>query len=430
VSGRPVSLVEDGGGLTRLERLGDDALLGLLAGRRWFADAQRGPQSARVSRVVHGDDDLELALVDVQLAGGESSTYVVAVGPDGEDATEQLPALARLVALAGAETPCLTARASGVEQSNTSVVLDESVVLKLYRRLEAGPSPEVELLRALEAAGFAAAPKLRGVIELTGAPFESTVAVFTDYVPSAGGGWELTLASLAEGNAGWLPTRASRLGEVTGAMHAALATSTDPRIAPKAADRDAIGRLTAALDEEVVRLASVQALPEVSRLAGRLDGLRDLIRDLGRAAPPELVVRVHGDYHLGQVLWADTEDWVVIDFEGEPGRTLTERRRRAFAFRDVAGMLRSFAYVADASSLLGGPPAPAGWEASCRAAFVAGWRATVDPRLLPASELDLERLLVLCELRKLLYELRYELAHRPDWVGIPVSGLERILEAT
>ena len=149
------------------------------------------------------------------------------------------------------------------------------------------------------------------------------------------------------------------------------------------------------------------------------------MRDLARVEPPRLVLRIHGDYHLGQVLWADRDDWVVIDYEGEPGRSLAERRRRTFALRDVAGMLRSFAYAADASSLLAGVPAPGGWEASCRAAFLEGWRATVDPRLLPPSERDLERLLALCELQKLLYELRYELAHRPDWVGIPVAGLER-----
>ena len=91
-------------------------------------------------------------------------------------------------------------------------------------------------------------------------------------------------------------------------------------------------------------------------------------------------------------------------------------------------MLRSFAYAADASRLLAKVPSPAGWEESCRSAFVEGWRATVDPRLLPSSEPGLDRLLALFELQKLVYELRYELANRPDWVGIPVAGLERMLE--
>ena len=119
----------------------------------------------------------------------------------------------------------------------------------------------------------------------------------------------------------------------------------------------------------------------------------------------------------------------MIDFEGEPGRSLAERRRRGFALSDVAGMLRSFAYASHVSSLVNGVPAPAGWEASCRAAFMDGWRVTVDRRLLPELELDVNRLLGLLELQKLVYELQYELANRPDWVVIPVAELERILEA-
>src|SRR6476620_10825892 len=111
------------------------------------------------------------------------------------------------------------------------------------------------------------------------------------------------------------------------------------------------------------------------------------------------MMRIHGDYHLGQVLWAG-DDWVVIDFEGEPGRSLAERRRRGFALGDVAGMVRSFTYAAHASNIVDGVDPPVGWEASCRAAFMDGWRATVDPRLLPALELDVDRLLTLLELQK------------------------------
>lgn len=423
--------LEATGTAARLERLGSDALLGLLLRRRWFAAVGHDPAGARLSGIVHADDELELALVEVRFTDGARSTYLVAVDRDGEDAAEHLPALARLVALAGADTPCASARAVGVEQSNTSVVLDESVMLKLYRRPEAGPSLEVELLRALQEAGFASAPHLRGVIEHSSASLEAaTLAIVTDYIPAAGAGWELTLAALAAGDPGWLPARARRLGEVTGAMHAALASATDPRAAPEEAGPDAIAILAAELDEELIRLESVRSLPAIAPIASRFEELRDLVRDLARVEPPRLVLRIHGDYHLGQVLWADRDDWVVIDYEGEPGRSLAERRRRTFALRDVAGMLRSFAYAADASSLLAGVPAPGGWEASCRAAFLEGWGATVDPRLLPSSERGLERLRALCELQKLLYELRYELAHRPDWAGIPVAGLERLLEAS
>ena len=243
--------------MSRLEDLGSDGLLELLVGRRWFAaEGRREPERAQLERIVHADDVLEIALVDVRFADGAQSTYVVAVGSRGEDAFEHRPALARLVALAGAETPCATARVVGVEQSNSSVVLDESIVLKLYRRLEEGPSPEVELLRALEEAGFKSAPRLRGVFDDTGGRLEATVAIVTEYVPAAGGGWELTLAALATGDTGWLPARAARLGEVTGSMHASLAAASDPRMAPQTPEPDAVDSLSASIDEEVVRLAS------------------------------------------------------------------------------------------------------------------------------------------------------------------------------
>ena len=184
----------------------------------------------------------------------------------------------------------------------------------------------------------------------------------------------------------------------------------------------AIDALASELDGELVQLAG-------SPLGGRVDDLRRLVRELAAAAEaPELAIRIHGDYHLAQVLWATAGDWVVIDLEGEPTRTLEERRRRAFALRDVAGMTRSFAYAANASRLLGGVAPPEGWEESCRSAFLAGWRSTVDERLVPATEAGAAGLLALFELQKLLYELRYELAHRPDWVVVPLAGLERIGE--
>ena len=327
-----------------LDQISSDELLALLSGRRWFGAAGLSAESASVSHVVHADDELELALVDVRFVGGRRRTYVLAVGPNGEDAIDHLPALARLASLAGVATPGLSARTIGVEQSNSSSVLDESVVLKLYRRLEAGPSPEVELLRVLEDAGFASAPRLRGVIRFAYEKDEATLAVLTEYVPSAGGGWELALASLASGDTGWLPARARRLGEVTGSMHAALAAAPGSSVAPEVATSGSVAALGRTVDEEVAALVNTP-------IESRIPDLRALVRRLAGAGPPELLLRAHGDYHLGQVLWADVGEWVVIDFEGEPGRSLGERRRRAFALADVAGMLRSFAYAAHASSL-------------------------------------------------------------------------------
>jgi trehalose synthase-fused probable maltokinase len=139
------------------------------------------------------------------------------------------------------------------------------------------------------------------------------------------------------------------------------------------------------------------------------------------------IIRTHGDYHLGQTLWSE-EDWVILDFEGEPARTLAERRRKRSPLRDVAGMLRSFAYVAIASDLVRGTPAPEGWEEQARGQFLEGYLETADASLLPAGSVAIERLLSVFELEKAVYELRYELDNRPDWVRIPVAGIQRLIE--
>jgi trehalose synthase-fused probable maltokinase len=138
-------------------------------------------------------------------------------------------------------------------------------------------------------------------------------------------------------------------------------------------------------------------------------------------------IRTHGDYHLGQTLWAD-EDWVILDFEGEPARSLTERRRKRSPLRDVAGMLRSFAYAATVASAVRGVDVQDGWEEQAREQFLEGYFETVDPSLLPSGQLAIERLLAVFELEKAVYELRYELDNRPEWVGIPVAGIHRLIE--
>ena len=143
------------------------------------------------------------------------------------------------------------------------------------------------------------------------------------------------------------------------------------------------------------------------------------------------LIRHHGDLHLGQTLRTHGRDarWIIIDFEGEPARPLTERRRKRSPLRDVAGMLRSFAYAASASQLLRGVPAPEGWEQQARSAFLEAYLATVEPTLLPAGRPAIEKLLAIFELEKAVYELRYELNNRPDWVPIPVAGIARLLES-
>jgi trehalose synthase-fused probable maltokinase len=139
------------------------------------------------------------------------------------------------------------------------------------------------------------------------------------------------------------------------------------------------------------------------------------------------IIRHHGDFHLGQTLYSE-DDWVILDFEGEPARSLPERRRKRSPLRDVAGMLRSFAYAVSAVEILRGTPAPDGWEDRARDEFLTGYLETVDATLLPVGESAVERLLTVFELEKAVYELRYELNNRPDWIHIPVAGILRMLE--
>lgn len=417
--------------MSGIASVSSELLLELVTGERWFASKGREAESAHVAAVAHAGDGVELAFVEVRFPDGRHETYLVAASVEDGVPRDALgdPAHVRwLASLAGVDAACDTVRPMGVEQSNSSLVLDERHVLKLYRRLEAGPNPELELLRALGSSGFANAPRLVGALEHAADPLEAALAVVTEFVPAAGGGWELALDSLVAGDPGWLPARARRLGEVTGTMHSVLAASTDPHLAPEEASAESVSLLAATVDEDVGRLVAEMPALEDIPLGRRMEELRDLVQELARVGPPGMVARVHGDFHLGQVLWSDSGDWVVIDFEGEPGRPLAERRRRTFALRDVAGMLRSFDYAADGARLLHGVEAPAGWEAACRTAFLDGWHASVDRRLLPGSEAGCERLLGLLELQKLLYELRYEIGNRPGWVGIPVAALERMLE--
>jgi trehalose synthase-fused probable maltokinase len=138
------------------------------------------------------------------------------------------------------------------------------------------------------------------------------------------------------------------------------------------------------------------------------------------------MIRVHGDYHLGQTVYGP-DGWVILDFEGEPARPLLERRRKRSPLRDVAGMLRSFAYVASAAALLRGADVPEDWETEARERFLEGYMAAVDPAILPVGQSAVQKLLAIFELERALYELSYDLNNRPAWVGIPVDCITRLL---
>jgi predicted trehalose synthase len=411
--------------------LTSDELLSTIRGARWFAAKDRLPESAEVVGLPVEDGSITLAIVEVRFASGTHEHYQVAFDDREEvaDAFERQEVAGRIATLAGVPADGARARPLGVQQSNSSVVLDDLHMLKLYRRLEAGPNPELELLRALAVQSFPNAPRLEGALETTGPPLETALASVTGFVPSAGGGWELTLESFRN-DPSWLPDRAWRLGEVTAGLHSALAANdSDPHLAPEEPSAESLALLAAAIDEDIA--STFATLPEddaLGAVAHRSEDVRDLVHELVGVGPAGLAMRTHGDYHLGQVLWSTDDDWVVIDFEGEPARPLPERRRKRSPLRDLAGMTRSFAYAADAGLLLDEGEPPEGWLAACRDAFIEGYLASAEERLLPPSRAGFDRLLALFELEKLVYELRYEARNRPDWASIPVLGLLRLLE--
>jgi trehalose synthase-fused probable maltokinase len=320
-------------------------------------------------------------------------------------------------------------RPMGAEQSNSSLVIDERLALKLYRRIEAGMNPELEILRFLTERGFQHIAALEGYVSYEGRPLEATLAILQQFIPARGDGWELALETL-QSEPDWLPSHAHRLGEVTAELHNALASDpADPHFAPEEPSNEALALLTASIDEEIEQVfASLPDTPAVATVRGRGEEVRDRLRMLTHIGTVGRVIRHHGDYHLGQALWTNDEDWLILDFEGEPARSVPERRRKRSPLRDVAGMLRSFAYAASASVIQRGVEPPDGWEERCRKEFLDGYLATVDPILLPPDRKSIERLLTVFELEKAVYELRYELHNRPDWVSIPVAGILRMLE--
>ncbi|QEC47607.1 hypothetical protein FSW04_08485 [Baekduia soli] len=451
----------------RLDLPGEDALRAFVVGRRWFGSKSREVAHVRMLETIPlTDGPLVLGLLEVEFAEGDTDLYQLPIGVREEgswtgevisagdgtvtyDAMTDPELVRALVRLMGDDADVETAhgtaefralapglgevgavRPMGAEQSNSSVVLDERLVLKAYRRPGRGPNPELEILRFLTARGFPHIATLRGWYAHTGPALDATLGIVQDFLGGATDGWDLALADLGE-DPGRFVARARALGEVTGRMHTALGSGhDDPAFAPEASAPETLGLLAAELDAEIRRVFA--ALPgdrdDLAPVRGRGEAVRERLAQLTRDGSAGPVIRHHGDYHLGQVMHTAGGDWVVLDFEGEPARTLAERRRKRSPLRDVAGMLRSFAYAAAAGRLLHGAEAPAGWEDEVRAAYLDGYLEHTDERLLPPGRGAVARLLSVFELEKAVYELRYELDNRPDWVPIPVAGIARLLE--
>ena len=445
-------------------------LLGTMASQRWFGGKSKDVLDARVldAAVTRGEPPiLAIAIVEVRYglqthdlyhlplgfrpseAGWSESVIAETEGWVAYDAIADPELARRILELTRTDTALETGEATivfrrtgelpaeldevrpmGAEQSNSSLVLDEQLVLKLYRRIAPGMNPELEVLRFLTDRGFEHTAALQGYVSYEGRPLEATLAIVQDFVPAQGDGWELARETLVRGEADWLPDRARRLGEVTALLHNALASDTsDPHFAPEEPSTEALALLSASIDEEIEQVfTALPDSPALEQVRGRGEEVRDHLRLLTNIGHVGRVIRTHGDYHLGQALWTDQEDWVILDFEGEPARAVPERRRKISPLRDVAGMLRSFAYAASAARIRRNVEPPDDWEQRCRSDFLDGYLATADPALLPSSRDQTERLLTVFELEKAVYELRYELHNRPDWVAIPVAGILRMLE--
>jgi trehalose synthase-fused probable maltokinase len=437
------------------------AVIEFVTQQRWYGAKSRSVSHARELDSVAlptAGPSFVLALVEMVYETGAHDIYQLVHGDDTVDALDD-PAVARelvhamrrgltlhgnegtvefrpVEGFAGLGRELTEARPVGAEQSNTSIVFDDEVILKVFRRLEPGINPELEVLRFLTEHVFTNIPALGGWDAYTGGPLSATLGILQEYISDGRDGWELALDEIGAAPEAFLE-RVRRLGEVTGEMHTVLGSDTsNPAFAPEIPSVEALGLLTATVDEEIesVFLELPEEDERLAPIRGRGEEVREQLRLLTHAGSTGMIVRTHGDYHLGQTLWAggpeesQRADWVILDFEGEPMRSLAERRRKRSPLRDVAGMLRSFAYVASAADLLRGTPAPEGWEGQARVRFLDAYLDTVDPTLLPSGQLAIERLLSVFELEKAVYELRYELDNRPDWVGIPVAGILRLIE--
>jgi trehalose synthase-fused probable maltokinase len=448
------------------ERLGE-----WLLGRRWFGSKAEDVSQTHVLDVVTLEDGppaVVLAAVEARFPTGIHAIYQLLLGlrpsDDGwtaerlddldgltvydafadPDAARVLPRLFAAEATVQGEhatvefhwgeefdrpRPDADVRPMGAEQSNSSVVFDDTVVLKLFRRLEAGDNPELEMLRFLTNRNFPNIAELTGWIEYSGELMEATLGIVQRYVGGGRDGWELALDEIGSDPDAFV-ARMAELGAVIGRMHTALASDgSDPAFAPEEPSQESTSLITATIDEQIERL--FVDLPEdneaLEPIVHRGEEVRDRLSLLSHIGASGKLIRHHGDLHLGQTLLAP-DRWIVLDFEGEPARPLIERRRKRSPLRDVAGMLRSFAYAASAADIQRGTSAPEGWEDRTREAFLSGYFGAVDTALLPPGESNARTLLTIFELEKAVYELRYELNNRPDWVRIPVAGIARLLE--
>src|SRR5215468_1297302 len=445
----------------------EEALAGWLPGQRWFAG--KGAPIDRLAIVadtvlVDGDPGLRHLIVTVSQASGTDRYQLLAglrtaipdrlehavIGPAGAlagpgqawtayDALHDPPLTRRLLqAMTGQETIgplSFAAEPDAVidtgldslvltgEQSNTSMIFGEEAILKVFRRPHPGPNPDLEIPRALHRAGSPHVAPPLGWMQTTLDDVPTVLAILSAYLRGATDGWLLAATSVRDLYAsdatsaaeagGDFAAEAHRLGEATAEVHRALAEAFGTAELPASAHRELAAQMLDRLN------AAVAAVPELAPHAGLLAGA---FTELAGLDEPLTVQRIHGDYHLGQVIRTQA-GWVLLDFEGEPAVPLAQRRARAPALRDVAGMLRSLDYAArhQLPGHAGQERAHAAardWVSRNQAAFCAGYAQAggTDPGkhavLLRALTLD-----------KAVYEVMYEASHRPSWLSIPLESI-------
>lgn len=416
-----------------------------IASQRWFRAKQRA--IAAVMPVDRAPIDGNAALLVLEVAyadGGAPDRYLVPAGDGREPAGGEgaWSALAQVMrdgrVLEGASgrfigrwtgavelEAAVDERRLSVEQSNTSVVLGERLILKLYRVLEDGENPDVEISAFLTDAGFADTPPVAGFMVYEDADGRrSSAAMLQAFVDSGGDAWASMLEALATD-----PSRAvavaAEVGRVTWRLHAALASHPDdPSFPARSASVAETAAWRASAERQLAQAVTAVSGAEHDRLVELAPRVRARFADIFGAATGEArVSRIHGDYHLGQLLARRDGGFAVIDFEGEPARPLEERRQPSSPLRDVAGMLRSLDYAARTTAEGRHAPGfePEGWLAEARRAFLEGYGGigSEERALLDAFELE-----------KACYEVRYEASNRPDWLWLPLAAVERLVQTT
>jgi maltose alpha-D-glucosyltransferase / alpha-amylase len=487
-----------------------DVLPGFLATRRWFPERSSPSINAHVAAIIPVGNELDIALIEAK--GRRKDQYVMPLAikwqrmdrehrdPNALAAVRQGPREGMLLD-AAADPEFISAlldrlrrradidardgrrvefspvgklsvpdkienvRAVDTEQSNTSVLVGSDCVVKLFRKLEPGINPEIEVGRFLtENAPFANTPPILGAVELVDDDARHAVAVVHHFIENQGDAWSVTSAYLDRyvEEERLLPTerteksnekvaylaRIRQAGVRIAEMQLALASRDDiPDFAPEAITADDISEWSTrfhdlaerVLDELARRRSGFREEdgPAVDELLAQRRSLASRLRELLPSRIGGMKTRHHGDFHLGQMLIAK-DDVFIIDFEGEPRRSLAERRRKAPAARDLAGLIRSIDYSATAAldRALRSAPDEHGkiakalddWrERAVDAVLDAYHERLTDPRLWPQDRDKADRLLDFFLLEKVFYEIEYELSYRPDWVRVPVRGALRIL---